>query len=149
MFRSPDASLIPVQAFVGSNMLNRNILEVEMPMTVWAALYINGSMMGLTCSTTYPAKSRPLDPSLPNTLQPTALQLITIHPTWIDRFPFPGMRDNLINAISIVEEEDFLRDLFCMSSFKIKPGGESWDPSAWSIGEEFGAKWGFLFTDYT
>ena len=58
---------------------------------------------------------------------------MTIHPTWIDHFPFPRMRDNLINAISLVEEEDFLRDLFCMASFDIKRGRELWDPNAWII----------------
>jgi hypothetical protein len=116
-------------------------------MNVWTALYLNGSMMGLNCSTAYPAKSQPVGSSVPSTLQPTALQLITIHPIWIDRFPFPDMRDNLINAVSLVEEEDFLRDLFCMSSFEIKAGGAPWDPNSWVIGEAFCAKWGFLFTE--
>ncbi|QGA17465.1 hypothetical protein EYB26_005136 [Talaromyces marneffei] len=128
---SPVGSLIPIPPAKGKP------LEIELSMNVWTALYLNGSIMGLSCSTAYPAKSRPVDPSIPSTLQPTVLQLMTIHPTWIDRFPFPEMRDNLINAISLVEEEDFLRDLFCMSSFKIKPGGATWDPDAWIIGEAF------------
>jgi hypothetical protein len=138
---SPVASLVPMPPTKGSH------VEVELPMNVWTALYMNGSIMGLSCSTVYPAKSRPVDPSIPSTLQPTALQLITIHPPWIDRFPFPEMRDNLINAIGLVEEEDFLRDLFCMGSFEIKPGGAPWDPNAWIIGEAFREKWGFLFTE--
>lgn len=120
--------------------------QSEIPMNVWTAMYINGSMMGLGCSTSYPVKSKPMDSSIPDSLQPTPLQLITIHPQWIDRFPFPRMRDNLINAISLVDEEEFMHDLFCMSSFDIKPGGAPWDPNAWIIKEAFQAKWGFLFT---
>jgi hypothetical protein len=57
------------------------------------------------------------------------------------------MRDNLIASISFIEEEEFLQDLFCMTSFMIRPGGAPWDPTAWVIGEEFYVKWAFLFTD--
>ena len=52
---------------------------------------------------------------------------------------------NQINLGRIIEEEEFLQDLFNMNSFTLKPGGESWDPSSWIIGREFAKKWGFLF----
>ena len=100
--------------------------------------------MGLTCGTVVPAKSPPC-PEIPEPLRPTALQLTTIHARWIDRFPFPKMRDNLISLSGIIEEEEFLRDLFSMQSFSIQPSKPGWDPNAWSIGKAFAEKWGYLF----
>jgi len=114
-------------------------------MTVWAALFQNGAMMGISCAVSFPGKSVPVGPEIPLSLRPTALQLTTIHPRWIDRFPFAKMRDNMINMISIIDEDEFLQDLFCMTSFTVKPGAASWDPTAWSIGSEFSQKWGYLF----
>lgn len=116
-----------------------------MQLTVCSALYNNGAMLGLTCGCLIPCKSSPCQSSIPESLQPTALQLTTLHQPWIDRFPFPKMRDNMISLNRIFSEEDFLRDLFCMHSFEIKPGGAGWDPAAWIIGKDFAKKWGFLF----
>lgn len=82
---------------------------------------------------------------IPEPLQPTLLQLTTTHPIWIDRFPFPRMRDNMITMSGFMDEEDFLRDLFSMDSFSISPEKAGWDPSGWSVGAAFGRKWGFLF----
>lgn len=146
---SPDMSEFPTPLFIPDESLSNGGFASVMPMTVWAALYINGSILGLTCAMCFPAKSKPAMPNVPAILHPTALQLYSIHPPWIDRFPFPRMRDNLITLIGLLEEEEFLQDLFCMSSFKIKSGGASWDPNSWSISKSFCKKWGFLFTgDY-
>ena len=101
--------------------------------------------MGLTCGTTVPGKSTPQPPSIPSPLHPTAIQLTTIHPRWIDRIPFPRMRDNLITLTGIVDEEEFLRDMFGMESFSIKPGFAGWDRMGWVMGREFSKKWGYLF----
>ncbi|KAH8700116.1 hypothetical protein BGW36DRAFT_424953 [Talaromyces proteolyticus] len=144
--RSPNMSNFPMEVFIKDGVFSKTGVSSEMPMTVWAALYLNGSMMGLGCSTCYPAKSLPAQPHIPESLHPTALQLYSIHPLWIDRFPFPRMRDNIIHLMGLIDEEEFIKDIFCMMSFKIKPGGASWDPNAWVIGKEFGRKWGFLFT---
>jgi Domain of unknown function (DUF3425) len=149
MYRSPETSMIPIGTCVQSPKPNEPGFMTEMPMNVWTALYLNGSMMGLGCSTSYPAKSKPAGPNIPESLHPTPLQMIAIHPLWIDKFPFPVMRDNLISAIGLVEEEDFLHDLFCMNSFEIKPGGATWDPNSWIIQKGFYDKWGFLFTNPT
>jgi hypothetical protein len=113
--------------------------------TVYGALYQNGALMGLLCSVSTLAKSTPVGPEVPESLHPTQLQLTTPHPPWIDRFPFPQMRDNMIQLLSIIDEEEFLADLFCLTSFAIEPGAPSWDPCAWKIGEEFSAKWSYLF----
>jgi hypothetical protein len=142
-------SEFPTPVFIPDETSSNGGFASVMPMTVWAALYINGSIMGLSCSTSFPSKSKPAASNVPVILHPTALQLYSIHPLWIDRFPFPRMRDNLITLIGLLEEEEFLQDLFCMSSFKIKSGGASYDPNAWTISKSFCAKWGFLFTsDY-
>ena len=117
----------------------------EIPPTVFAALWDNGAMLGLKCSTVVPAKSRPAGSEIPESLQPTLIQLTTVHAIWIDRFPFPIMRDNMITLAGLIDEEEFLRDLFSMDSFTIKPGKAGWDPSAWIINPSFKGKWGFLF----
>ena len=117
----------------------------EVPPSVYTALFNNGAMMGLSCSSVVPAKSSKVGPEIPEPLHPTPLQLTTIHPRWIDRFPFPKMRDNFINLGAIIDEEEFMRDLFSMESFTIQPGMSGWDPRAWIISKEFARKWGYLF----
>jgi hypothetical protein len=47
----------------------------------------------------------------PNNLVPTSLQLSRPHSTWIDVFPFPKMRDNLIRYENYFNHAEFLTDL--------------------------------------
>jgi hypothetical protein len=47
--------------------------------------------------------------------------------------------------LGIIDEEEFLADLFCFTSFTLDAGTAPWDPSGWRIGKEFSAKWGYLF----
>ena len=69
-----------------------------------------------------------------------------LHIPWIDRFPFPAMRNNAITlSCDGFDEEDFFRDIFTQESFDIKPGFHSWDPAAWVMVETFRRKWGYLF----
>lgn len=117
----------------------------EVPPSAFAALFDNGTMLGLTCGTVIPSKSPKACSGIPESLQPTALQLTTIHPRWIDRFPFPKFRDNLITLSGIIDEEAFLRELFSMESFSLMPGKASWDPSGYVISKSFAKKWGYLF----
>lgn len=51
----------------------------------------------------------------------------------------------MITLMSIIDEEEFLADLFCLTSFSVRPGAAPWDPKAWKIGQDFSAKWGYLF----
>ena len=120
-------------------------VTAEIPPSIFSALYNNGALMGLTCGTTIPSKSVPVTPDIPSSLHPTALQLTTIHPRWIDRWPFHKFRDNAIILNGLFDEEAFLSDLFSMESFSLKPGRPGWDPTAWYIGKRFAEKWGFLF----
>lgn len=70
--------------------------------------------------------------------------MMIVHPRWIDRLPFPKMRDRLIELRGVVDEEEILGDLFTMPSWRIEEGGESWEPSAWKMEEGWAAKWGWL-----
>ncbi|KAK5190671.1 hypothetical protein LTR99_003411 [Exophiala xenobiotica] len=139
--RSPDGC----QTIIGVSTNPDRCVHTTVTANVYGALFANGALMGLACSITFASKSQPFGPGLPEPLRPTPLQLTTIHPQWIDRFPFPKMRDNMITLLSIIDEEEFLADLFCLTSFTIEPGAASWDPKAWKISKEFGAKWGYLF----
>ena len=51
----------------------------------------------------------------------------------------------MITLMGIIDEEEFMGDLFCLTSFTLDPGAPSWDPKAWKIGKDFSAKWGYLF----
>ncbi|KAK5465005.1 hypothetical protein LTS15_001568 [Exophiala xenobiotica] len=139
--RSPDGR----QAIIGVSTNPDRCVRTTVTANAYGALYTNGALMGLACSITFSSKSQSFGPELPEALRPTPLQLTTIHPQWIDRFPFPKMRDNMITLLSIIDEEEFLGDLFCLTSFTVEPGAASWDPTAWKISKEFGAKWGYLF----
>ncbi|EXJ92344.1 hypothetical protein A1O3_00894 [Capronia epimyces CBS 606.96] len=112
--------------------------------TVFTALFKNGRILGLPCSSQISWKSN-FRPGIPPPLQPTVLQMTTMHTSWIDRFPFPHMRDNFIKLSAIIDEEEFLQTLFDTHSFTIVPGTMSWDPNGWIMSKEFADKWGYLF----
>jgi hypothetical protein len=114
------------------------------PITVLGALYINGKILGLSCSCSIPGRSLPVSDDIPLPLHPTDLQLTTIHARWIDRVPFPKMRDNLITVFGMLDDEEIIADLFTMPSFSITPGLACWDPRAWKIEKPFADKWGYL-----
>ncbi|ORY09483.1 hypothetical protein BCR34DRAFT_368894 [Clohesyomyces aquaticus] len=119
--------------------------QPRFPMTVFSALYLNGRILGLSCSTTVPARSSLPSPQVPLPLHPTPMQLMTIHASWIDRFPLSTMRNNLITMSGMMDEEEFLSDVFMGPSFTIKPGCATWDPRAWRMEKCFADKWGYLF----
>ncbi|MCJ1321863.1 hypothetical protein MMC15_007208 [Xylographa vitiligo] len=82
---------------------------------VLRALLTNISLLHLT-STFFPSASTPPavppPPSLiPPALRPTPLQLSTPHLPWIDIFPHPVVRDNLIRAGSAVDDQDVFIDI--------------------------------------
>ncbi|EME80405.1 uncharacterized protein MYCFIDRAFT_189949 [Pseudocercospora fijiensis CIRAD86] len=118
--------------------------EIPAPITIFGALFINGKVLGLSCFSQVATRSSPASPDVPLSLRPTATQLLTLHLTGIDRFPFPKMRDNYINMGGLIDEEDFSLDIFTKPSFDIKPGGPAWDPDAWIPAKSFLEKWGFL-----
>jgi hypothetical protein len=91
--------------------------------------------------------SEPDNPSCPKSLRPTTLQRTISHHPWIDLFPIPTMRDNLLLAGDSYDETALCNDLveFCDVPNE-KTGlivwGDPWDPSGWEVSEAFLAKWG-------
>ncbi|CAI7678993.1 unnamed protein product [Penicillium pancosmium] len=87
--------------------------------------------------------------SLPPSLQPTALQLSTPHHPWLDLFPSPQMRDNLIALEPLVDEYGLCEDL-CSSTegtTGILVWKDPWDPSGWEITSSFMSVWGLTVYD--
>ena len=86
----------------------------------------------------------------PPTLRPTPLQLRIEHHPWIDLFPLPRMRDNVLRAIAdpdICDEDELCHDIAQFGDVD-KPclivWGQPWDPRSWEASISFLRKWGWL-----
>lgn len=108
--------------------------------SAYAALFDNGQLLGLSCSTVARTQSQYDCIKLPEYLRPSESQKTMVHAQWIDRFPFPYMRDACISILDMSGEEEFLADLFKMPSFVILQGYASWDPAGWVISTTFKEK---------
>ncbi|KAF2117176.1 hypothetical protein BDV96DRAFT_644608 [Lophiotrema nucula] len=93
------------------------------------------------------------NPTAPSSLQPTALQRKLPHHPWSDLFPFPRLRDNILQACDgRVELEDALCSAmvgWCNSPSTrvgIIVWGEPCDPSGWEVTEGFCKNWGWLMS---
>jgi hypothetical protein len=53
----------------------------------------------------------PLNPNIPPSLFPTRLQQERVHSSWINLFPFPSLRDNLIRYEGQLDHWELLQDL--------------------------------------
>ncbi|KAL2808061.1 hypothetical protein BJX63DRAFT_436448 [Aspergillus granulosus] len=93
--------------------------------------------------------------NLPPYLIPTPLQLSLTHEPWIDLFPLPALRDNLLRFRGQIDScelcDDILGTMFedqVQSPNDNRNGliiwGEPWDVASWELMEGFVAKWGFL-----
>jgi hypothetical protein len=141
----PERRLIPLP-------LPSPLNQLAPALTVFSALYLNGNLLGLSCSICVTSRSPFPSPSHPLPLHPTELQLTVAHPRWFDRFPFPRWRDSLIRLLGVIDEEELLKDLFTQPSWTIETGGSraggwesaAWDPKAWTMEESFRVKWGWL-----
>ncbi|KAJ4304476.1 hypothetical protein N0V90_000002 [Kalmusia sp. IMI 367209] len=94
---------------------------------------------------------------MPENLRPTRLQLTIEHHPWIDFFPLPRMRDNILMAVEqtgVCDEDELCRDLCHYDVETVgKAGlivwGEASDPRNWEASTEFLQKWGYLLCDCT
>lgn len=91
--------------------------------------------------------------SLPPSLLPTQLQRTVMHYSWLDLFPIPGMRDNILRGLEAgVYDEDYLCEALCCDLLQLEKGtnalltvwGDSWDAKGWEFSPEFFVKWGVL-----
>ncbi|PYH34737.1 bZIP transcription factor [Aspergillus neoniger CBS 115656] len=83
---------------------------------------------------------------IPHSLRPTALQRATPHHPWLDVFPFPSMRDNLIRAGDDLDDDELCHDLTASwdtrsSNATLLVWGTPWDPGNWEVTEDFAKKW--------
>ncbi len=128
-----------------------NYEHMKLPNFAWplcAALAYHGLMQSTDCqSCMADIKSPTKYLLLPAPLQPSALQLAVKHRNWIDRFPFPRLRDNMILLADRIDLDSFVYDLFNLPSLTLRSGGEkcTWNPTSWRMEREFAGKWGHLF----
>ncbi|KAF7547594.1 hypothetical protein G7Z17_g7636 [Cylindrodendrum hubeiense] len=90
---------------------------------------------------------------LPASLHPTSLQRKVTHQSWLDLFPFPGLRDNVLRGFQEkrLNEEHLRYELCCdLVNFETESvslllvWGDSWDARGWEFTPAFFQKWGFL-----
>ncbi|KAI0113336.1 hypothetical protein F4814DRAFT_440661 [Daldinia grandis] len=85
----------------------------------------------------------------PVRLSPTALQRTVKHHPWLDLFPIPGMRDNILRGIQAgqIDEDQVSHDLICdflnletTSAASLVIWGDSWDINGWEFSPDFFSK---------
>jgi len=91
------------------------------------------------------------NPCTPSSLLPTELQRTIPHHPWIDLFPIPAMRDNLLlaEAGGGYDEWGLCNDLVDFCDVPNDQTGlivwkEPWNPSGWEVSEAFLRKWGWV-----
>ncbi|KAE8361319.1 hypothetical protein BDV27DRAFT_160833 [Aspergillus caelatus] len=95
------------------------------------------------------ASPRGCEDSIPHSLQPTPLQRTVPHHPWLDIFPIPQMRDNLIRAGKDLDDDELCHDLTAFwdtrsSNATMLVWGTPWDPENWEVTEDFARKWRFF-----
>ncbi|KAJ1329739.1 DUF3425 domain-containing protein [Microdochium nivale] len=90
----------------------------------------------------------------PRSLVPTALQKSLPHHPWLDLFPLPLMRDNLIIActqhLSAEDEDRLFQDIMESGGTTrsewagLGIWGDPWDPYSWEVSVPFLRRWGRL-----
>ncbi|KAF4635832.1 hypothetical protein G7Y89_g2270 [Cudoniella acicularis] len=86
------------------------------------------------------------NPPCPEALQPTLVQRSIKHHPWIDLWPIPKMRDNILLAGDSYDEDQLCNDLVEFEDVSndqtgLIVWGEPWDPSGWEMSEAFLWRW--------
>ncbi|PSN59618.1 hypothetical protein BS50DRAFT_579848 [Corynespora cassiicola Philippines] len=87
--------------------------------------------------------------NVPDSLRPTHLQRTIEHHPWLDLFPFPALRDNMLKAYNNFDEDGLSGVMVGVcNSPKTRQGliiwREAWDPYGWEATQEFCDKHGWL-----
>ncbi|KAH3961784.1 hypothetical protein HBI25_047380 [Parastagonospora nodorum] len=89
----------------------------------------------------------------PTNLLPTKLQCSIEHHPWVDVFPWPKLRDNMLQAFQhpdICDEDEMCREIVEYEDVNSKPllivWGDASDPRNWEVTPEFLTKWGWLLS---
>ncbi|CAM1510619.1 Fc.00g009540.m01.CDS01 [Cosmosporella sp. VM-42] len=91
-------------------------------------------------------------PPIPDTLKPTPIQMAMLHHPWIDLFPFPKLRENMLRGIT---EGNYDEDELCLDILSVVHAdtrgaaylivwGQPWDACGWEVSVGFLKKWGWL-----
>jgi hypothetical protein len=123
---------------------------------VFRALISNTSTLGFSMAwleedalSPFPSQPALNIQSCPSSLHPTQTQRKVPHHPWIDLFPFPRLRDNLLLADGSYDEYALCNELvdFCDVPNE-KTGlivwGEPWDPFGWEATSSFLKRWGWV-----
>lgn len=85
--------------------------------------------------------------NLPPALKPTALQMSVLHHPWIDLFPCPKLRDNLLCAGDSLDTWGICQDV-CQGGGNGASGlivwGDPWDTLGWEVTEPLARKWPWM-----
>ncbi|KAF7589209.1 hypothetical protein BBP40_004593 [Aspergillus hancockii] len=84
----------------------------------------------------------------PRSLHPSSTQRSRSHHPWLDFFPHPRVRDNLIRAQDQYDEDDLCLDILGFwnphpADNMLLVWGEPHDPANWEVTESFIKKWGW------
>lgn len=147
---APDHLLHVIQLNVFRGMLsNASLLRLEVDFLICTAFSPFGRM-----GPDRPGAPARSVPPCPANLAPTALQLRVPHHPWVDLFPLPRMRDNLLLALdgrlSDEDDEQLWNDLMESGAasgaewYGLIVWGAPWDPWSWEATLPFLERWGWL-----
>jgi hypothetical protein len=89
----------------------------------------------------------------PATLHPTQLQLSIKHHPWVDCFPWPRLRDNLLQAFEhpdLCDEDELCHDICDFNDQResmLMVWGPPEDSQNWEVSDSFLRKWAWLLKD--
>ncbi|KAJ5761731.1 uncharacterized protein N7511_005113 [Penicillium nucicola] len=89
---------------------------------------------------------------IPINLRPTRVQITVPHHPWLDLFPLPKMRDNLIAAGQACDHDQLCHDIMGFwGEPNLQAGllvwGKPWDVRSWEVTEPFLKKWQWVIRD--
>lgn len=95
------------------------------------------------------APSHVIESRIPDNLRPTLIQRNIPHHPWLDFFPCPHMRDQLIIAGDSFDDDDLCHDLMAFwdtrnTGATLLVWGPASDPQNWEVTEGFAKKWSWV-----
>lgn len=132
-----------------------------MQFNVFRALLTNSSILSFTTEwlqdeaiSPWNAGFLPVNRFYPPSLLPTAIQRVVPHHPWIDLWPIPKMRDNILHAGVKCDEDQLCKDLVDFCNIPDAQTGlivwrEPWDTYGWEASDAFVSKWGWILKGCT
>ncbi|KAF5692252.1 alcohol dehydrogenase [Fusarium denticulatum] len=105
-----DASLFHTQYTSGQPTMDSHYLILT-DLTAATALAVIAQRLDLECRPLPGFNIKALTDSLPSAIAPTQLQKSVPHLSYLDMLPWASLRDKLLKSLSIINEEEFARDM--------------------------------------